>query len=54
MTKKRRKLHGTVKKVIKSSYPSQPEKAEINIKEAGDLYREIRVDNSGVMCPRTR
>jgi hypothetical protein len=26
-------------------HPNQPEKAEIDIHEADDLYREIRVDN---------
>jgi len=45
MTKKRKKLHGTVKKVIKSVHPTQAEKAQIDITEADDLYREIRVDN---------
>ena len=43
--KKRKKLRGIVKKVIKPSYSSGKEKAEIDIKEADDLYREIRVDN---------
>jgi hypothetical protein len=43
--KKRKKLRGTVKKVIKPSYSSGKEKAEIDIQEADDLYREIRVDN---------
>ena len=43
--KKRNKLRGTVKKVIKPSYSTGKEKAEIDIKEADDLYREIRVDN---------
>lgn len=41
--KKRKKLHGTVKKVIKSPYSK--EKAEIDVHEADDLYREIRVEN---------
>jgi hypothetical protein len=45
MTRKRKKLRGTVVKVIKSPHPSQPEKAEIDIHDADDLYREIRVDN---------
>ena len=45
MGKKRRKLRGTVEKVIKPAHPSQSEKAQIDIKEADDLYREIRVDN---------
>jgi len=45
MSKKRKKLRGTVKKIIKSTLPSQPEKAEIDIHGADDLYREIRIDN---------
>lgn len=44
MTKKK-KLHGSVKKVIKSSTLSEPEKAEIVIHEAEDLYKEIRIEN---------
>jgi hypothetical protein len=43
MTKKRKKLRGTVSKVIKTY--RGPEKAEIDINDAEDLYREIRVDN---------
>ena len=45
MTKKRRKLHGTVHKVIKPAFPHEKEKAEIGIEEADELYREIRVEN---------
>ena len=45
MGKKRKRLHGTVEKVIKPFVPSEPEKAEISIAEADDLYREIRVEN---------
>ena len=45
MGKKRRTLPATVKKVIKSPVPSEPEKAQIDIHEADDLYREIRVEN---------
>lgn len=45
MTKKRRKLHGTVQKVIKPAFPHEKEKAEIGIEEADELYREIRVEN---------
>ena len=45
MTRKRKKLRGTVAKVVKPLHPHQPEKAEIIIHEADDLYREIRVDN---------
>ena len=45
MRKKRKRLHGIVKKVIKPVAFDDPEKAEIIIKEADDLYREIRVEN---------
>lgn len=43
--KQRKKLRGKVNKIIKSSYPPSKEKAEIDIHEADDLYREIRVEN---------
>ena len=43
--RKRKRLHGIVKKVIKPVALNDPEKAEISIKEADDLYREIRVEN---------
>lgn len=43
--KKRRKLRGTVRKVIKPVAASETEKAQIDIEEADDLYREIRVEN---------
>ncbi len=39
-------LPGTVEKIIPSMHPSQPEKAQIGIEGADDLYREIRVDNT--------
>jgi hypothetical protein len=45
MGKKRRKMEGTVEKVIEPVVPSEPGKAQINIPEADDLYREIRVEN---------
>ena len=45
MGKKRKRLQGTVQKVIKPINPAQPEKAQIDIQEAEDLYREIRIDN---------
>ncbi len=45
MSKKKRKLRGTVQKVIKSPFPAVPEKAQIGVEEADDLYREIRIDN---------
>ena len=46
MGKKRKKLHGTVDKIIKPVVPSEPEKAQIDIKGADDLYREIRIENT--------
>jgi hypothetical protein len=39
-------LPGTVKKVIPPFHPSMPEKAEISLEGADDLYREIRVENT--------
>jgi hypothetical protein len=34
-------LPGTVEHIIKPSHPSEPEKAQIAIEGADDLYREI-------------
>jgi len=45
MSRKRKKLQGTVQKVIKPAIPNQPEKAQIDIHDADDLYREIRIEN---------
>ena len=39
-------LPGTVEKIIKPIDPSEAEKAQINIEEAEELYRDIRVDNT--------
>ncbi|MFZ0201622.1 MAG: hypothetical protein WB523_22230 [Candidatus Sulfotelmatobacter sp.] len=39
-------LPGTVEKIIKPSEPSEPEKAQIAIEGADDLYKEIRIENS--------
>ena len=39
-------LPGTVEKIIKSPHPSVPEKAEIALDGADELYREIRIENS--------
>jgi hypothetical protein len=39
-------LPGTVEKVIPSMGPGEPEKAEISIEGAEELYREIRVENT--------
>jgi hypothetical protein len=33
------------KKVIKPGVPTDPEKAEISVDEAEDLYKEIRIEN---------
>jgi hypothetical protein len=44
MSKKRKKMAATVKKVIQT--PGQPERAEIDIHEAEDLYKEVRVENT--------
>jgi uncharacterized protein YfaS (alpha-2-macroglobulin family) len=40
------KLPAKVEKIIKSPFPSIPEKAEIAVEGADDLYREIRIENS--------
>jgi hypothetical protein len=45
MGKKRKKLLGTVEKVIKPIAASEPEKAQIGVRGADDLYREIRIEN---------
>lgn len=45
MAKRRKRLHGTVKKVIKPVIPSEKEKAQIDVHEGDHLYREIRIDN---------
>ena len=39
-------LPGTVEKIIKSPFPSIPEKAEIAIEGADPLYGEVRIENS--------
>ena len=44
MSKKKRKMRGTVQKVIKS-FASEPEKVEIDVEGADHLYREIRIEN---------
>jgi hypothetical protein len=46
MTRKRKKLRGYVQKVINPIVPGLPEKAQIEVHEAEDLYREIRVENA--------
>jgi protocatechuate 3,4-dioxygenase beta subunit len=39
-------LPGTVEKVIKPLVPNEPEKAQITVHDAEDLYKEIRVENT--------
>jgi hypothetical protein len=39
-------LPGTVEKIIPSPHPSVPEKAQIAVEGADDLYREIRIENT--------
>lgn len=36
---------GTVQKIIRSPFSQEPEKAQINIEGADQLYREIRIEN---------
>jgi hypothetical protein len=43
--KPKTKKRGRVKKLIKSPDPSVPEKAEVEIQGADELYKEIRIDN---------
>jgi hypothetical protein len=43
---KRKRLRGKVQKVLKPIVPLEPEKAQINLDEADELYREIRVENA--------
>ena len=45
MGKKRKKIKGTVQKIIKSLHPQQAEQAQIELHEGEHLYREIRVEN---------
>jgi hypothetical protein len=45
MSRKRKVMKGTVQRLIKPLSPQQSEKAQIDIHEADDLYREIRVEN---------
>jgi len=42
--KPKTKKPGVVQKIIK--HPGQPEKAEIAVHGADDLYREIRIENT--------
>ena len=39
-------LPGTVGRIIKPSEPGQPEKVQIEIEGADEMYREIRIENT--------
>jgi hypothetical protein len=39
-------LPGTVEKIIKPVHPNEPEKAQISVEGADDLYRELRIENN--------
>lgn len=39
-------LSGAVQKIIAAVHPMSPEKAQIVVEGAEDLYREIRIENS--------
>jgi len=39
-------LPGTVEQIIRSPHPSEPDKAEITVEGADDLYKEIRIENT--------
>ena len=39
-------LPGTVEQIIPPPYPGIPEKAEIAVEGADELYQEIRIDNT--------
>src|SRR6266853_5790201 len=39
-------LPGTVEKIIESPHPSEPEKAQISVDGADELYQEIRIENT--------
>ena len=45
MKRARKKLVAKVGKIIKSHYPAEPEKAELRVEQADQLYREIRIEN---------
>jgi hypothetical protein len=40
-----RTVPGVVKKIVKPVFPGEPEKVEISISAADDLFREIRIEN---------
>ncbi len=40
------KKRGVVEKVIAPPHPNAPEKAQISVEGAEDLYKEIRIENT--------
>ena len=38
-------LHGHVQKVVRSIYPTEPQRIQVLIDEAVELYRELRINN---------
>jgi hypothetical protein len=44
--KRKTKKRGRVQKVIKPPHPSLPEKVQIEVEGADDLYKEIRIENT--------
>jgi len=43
--KSKARKRGVVEKIIKPPHPSVPEKAQIAVEGADDLYKELRVKN---------
>ncbi len=39
-------LPATVEKIIRPLYPTEPEKAQIAVEGADQLYRELRIENT--------
>jgi len=39
-------LPGAVEHIIRSPFPSEPDKAEIALEGADELYKEIRIENT--------
>ena len=45
-TKSKSTSLGTVAKIIKNRFTDEPEKVQISVEGADNLYREIRIDNA--------
>jgi len=46
MEKPKVTLPATVDRIIRSPYPDEPEKAQITVEVAEELFKEIRIENS--------